>query len=61
MALTRIPVSTSTRDRLRKLASKAQTYDSLLRRLLDDAEARLIYSREKRILESEEFVDLDKV
>jgi len=60
MALTRIPVSTSTRDRLRKLASKAQTYDSLLRRLLDDAEARLIYSREKRILESEEFVDLDK-
>lgn len=61
MALTRIPVSRSTRDRLRKLASKAQTYDSLLRRLLDDAEARLIYSREKRILESEEFVDLDKV
>ena len=60
MALTRIPVSRSTRDRLRKLASKAQTYDSLLRRFLDDAEARLIYSREKRILESEEFVDLDK-
>jgi len=60
MAVTRIPVSRSTRDRLRKLASKAQTYDSLLRRFLDDAEARLIYSREKRILESEEFVDLDK-
>jgi len=60
MALTGIPASRSTRDRLRKLASKAQTYHSLLRRLLDDAEARLIYSREKRILESEEFVDLDK-
>ena len=60
MALTGIPASRSTRDRLRKLASKAQTNDSLLRRLLDDAEARLICSREKRILESEEFVDLDK-
>jgi len=60
MALTTIPVSTLVRDRLRKLASKGESYDSLLRRLIEDAEARMLYAREKRILESEEFVPLDE-
>ena len=60
MALTTIPVSTLVRDRLRKLASKGERYDSLLRRLIEDAEARMLYAREKRILESEEFVPLDE-
>lgn len=60
MAVTTIPVSTTVRDRLRKLASKGETCDSLLRRLIEDAEARMLYEREKRILESEEFVPLDE-
>jgi hypothetical protein len=54
-------VSIKTRDRLRRLASKGQTYDMMLRRLLDDAETRMLYEREKRILENEEFVPLDQV
>jgi len=59
--MTTIQVSMKTRDRLRRLASKGQTYDIILRRLLDDAETRMLYEREKRILENEEFVPLDQV
>jgi hypothetical protein len=59
--MTTIQVSIKTRDRLRRLASKGQTYDIILRRLLDDAETRMLYEREKRILENEEFVPLDQV
>ena len=53
--MTTVPVSKDVRDRLRRLATKGETYDQLLRRMLADAEARLLYEREKRILESEEF------
>ncbi|MEK6988444.1 MAG: hypothetical protein AABX97_10240 [Candidatus Thermoplasmatota archaeon] len=60
MALTTIPVSTQLRDRLKRLATKGETYDKLLRRLVDDAEARILYEREKRILETEEFAPLDE-
>ncbi len=61
MALTTIPLSKEVRDRLRRLASKDETYDKLLRRLIEYAEARILYEREKRILESQEFVSLDEV
>ncbi len=60
MSTTTIPVSTEVRDQLKRLASKGETYDALLRRLIEDAEARILYQREKRILETEEFVPLDK-
>lgn len=59
MSLTTIPVSKQVRDQLKRLASKGETYDALLRRLVEDAETRLLYEREKRILETEEFVPLD--
>ncbi len=60
MSTTTIPVSMEVRDQLKRLASKGETYDALLRRLIEDAEARLLYEREKRILETEEFVPLDE-
>ncbi len=59
MSTTTIPVSTEVRDQLKRLASKGETYDALLRRLIEDAEARLLFEREKRILETEEFIPLD--
>lgn len=61
MSLTTIPVSKEVRDRLKRLASKDETYDKLLRRLIEDAEKRILYEREKRILETEEFVSIDDV
>ncbi len=60
MSTTTIPISREVRDRLKRLASKGETYDALLRRMIADAEARLLYEREKRILETEEFVPLDE-
>jgi len=60
MSLTTIPVSGEVRDRLKRLATKGETYDSLLRRIIKDAEMRILYQREKRILEIEEFVPLDR-
>lgn len=61
MSLTTIPISREVRDRLKRLAGKGETYDELLRRLIEDAELRLLYERERRILETEEFVPLDEV
>ena len=60
MSLTSIPVSKEIRDRLKRLASQGETYDDLLRRLIGDEEARLLYLREKRILETDEFIPLDE-
>jgi len=60
MSLTSIPVSKEIRDRLKRLASKGGTYDDLLRRLIEDAEVRLLYEREKRVLETEAFIPLDE-
>ena len=55
MGLTRIPVSAEVRDRLKRLAAKDETYDAVLRRLLADAEMRLLHERERRILLADEF------
>ena len=55
---TTIQVSTDVRDRLRRLATKEQTYDDVLRELIGLFETRLLYEREKRILEGEEFTPL---
>ena len=60
MRLTTIPVSKEIRDRLKRLSSEGETYDDLLRRLIGDEEARLLYLREKRILETNEFIPLDE-
>lgn len=61
MKATTIQVSTDVRDRLRRLATKEQTYDDILRQLIELFETRLLYAREKRILESEEFAPLDEL
>ena len=60
MRLTTIPVSKEIRDRLKRLSSEGETYDDLLRRLIGDEEARLLYLRERRILETDELIPLDE-
>jgi hypothetical protein len=60
-AVTTIQLSQTVRDRLKRLASKGETYDGLLRRLLDEVEAQLLYERELRILRAEKFTPLEQV
>jgi hypothetical protein len=55
---TSMGVSTEVRDDLKRLAKKGDTDDALLRRLIEDAEVRMLYEREKRVLVTEEFVPL---
>jgi len=60
LVITRIPVTTEVRERLKQIAIKGETYDAVLRRLIEVAGARVLYKRERRILETEEFVPLDE-
>jgi hypothetical protein len=58
---TTIPLSKETRDLLKKYGQKGETYDELIRRLLEMAEQMEFARAQKRILETEEFVPLDQV
>jgi len=58
---TTIPLTKETRDLLKRYGRKGETYDELIRRLLNVAEQVEFASRQKRILEEEEFVPLDQV
>ncbi len=42
MAVTTIKISPETRDRLKSVGMKGETYDALLNRLLDEIEAHLV-------------------
>lgn len=58
---TTIPVRPETRDLLKKHGRKGETYDDLIRRLVEVAEQVEFVERQKRILADEEFVPLDKI
>ena len=58
---TTIPLSKETRDLLKRYGQKGETYDDLIRRLLEVAEQVEFARRQKRILEEEEFVPLEQV
>ena len=58
---TTIPLTKETRDLLKRYGRKGETYDELIRRLLNIAEKVEFARRQKRILKQEEFVPLDQV
>ena len=58
---TTIPLSKETRDLLKKFGQKGETYDELIRRLLDMAEQMEFARKQRRILAEEEFVPIDQV
>ena len=58
---TTIPLTKETRDLLKRYGRKGETYDELIRRLLEVAEQVEFARRQRRILEEEEFVPLDRV
>ena len=58
---TTIPLKKTTRDELKKLGRKGETYDSILRKLIILAEKEGFYREHKRILDEEEFFPLDEL
>jgi predicted CopG family antitoxin len=61
METTTIPVSKDVRNELKKLGRKDETYDDVIRNLLRISEMKKFYDELEKILETEEFVPLDKV
>ena len=57
---TSISIFKETKDILRKLGSKGQTYDKVIRELLKKASVKGLDTRWNRILEEEKFVVLDE-
>jgi len=58
--LTTIQIRRMTRDRLRGLGRKGETYDEVLIRLIEVARKSAFFTEIDRILETEEFVPLEK-
>jgi len=59
--LTTIQISKMTRDQLRLLGRKGETYDQVLNRLMEIARKTAFFKDVDRILETEEFVPLEEV
>ena len=55
-----ISIRKETKDILRRLGSKGQTYDKVIRELLKKASVKGLDTRWNRILEEEEFVVLNE-
>ncbi len=58
---TTISLRKATKDLLRRLGSKGQTYDEVIRDLIERASIKELDARWNRILEEEEFVPLDEL
>ncbi|MFX0098453.1 MAG: hypothetical protein ACFFCS_02655 [Candidatus Hodarchaeota archaeon] len=58
---TTIPISKETRDQLKASGQKGDTYDEIIRKLIEISEKVELFNKQKRILEEEEFVSFEKV
>jgi predicted CopG family antitoxin len=61
MDTTTIPISKEVRDALKRAGRKDETYDDIIRKLLKAGEIKKFYDEMEKILETEEFVSLDKI
>lgn len=59
--VTTIQIQKDTRDRLREIGHKGETYDKLIRRLMKAAREIEFYADLDRIVDKEEFVPLDEI
>jgi predicted CopG family antitoxin len=58
---TTISIRRETKELLRKIGSKDQTYDQVIRELIEKASIKEMDARWNRILEEEEFIPLDEL
>ena len=58
---TTISLRTGTKEMLRKLGAKGQTYDEVIRDLIERASIQELDARWNRILEDEELIPLDEL
>lgn len=59
---TTIPVTKDVRDRLRQYGIKGETYNDILKRLMDEVDYEAFMERQyKKLEEKEKFVSLDEI
>ena len=58
---TTISLRKETKDMLRKLGSKGQTYDAVIRELIEKASIKDLDARWNQVLEEEAFIPLDEL
>ncbi len=58
---TTLPLRKATRDRLRVFGRKGESYDDILRRLMEIAEESAFYERQARILKESRFHSLSEI
>ena len=61
MTLTTIQIEKETREDLKKYGRKDDTYDKIIKRLIEITNRQLFYEDQKRILKEERFVPLDEI
>ena len=58
---TTIPLKIETKEKLKNIGHKGETYDELVLALLEIAKKSIFFERQKEILDREEFVDLAEI
>lgn len=61
MSQTTIQVSKETREKLKKLGSKGQTYDEIIKNLVVTSKKAMFFTELDRIADTEEFTPLDEL
>jgi predicted CopG family antitoxin len=59
--VTTIQIQTQTREQLKSMGHKGESYDELINRLIKSAKKSKFFEEIDTILETEEFVSLDKI
>lgn len=61
MEQTTIQISKATREKLKEVGRKGQTYDEIIEKLLEISRKDLFFNELDRIVEKEEFIPLDEL
>jgi predicted CopG family antitoxin len=61
MEQTTIQISKETREKLKKVGRKGQTYDEIIENLLEISKKAIFFNELDRIADTEEFVPLDNL
>ena len=61
MEQTTIQISKETREKLKKVGRKGQTYDEIIENLLEISKKAIFFNELDRIADTEEFVPLDSL
>ena len=61
MVQTTIQVSKETREKLKKIGGKGQTYDEIIEKLLEIGQKVAFFNELDRISDNEEFIPLDEL